>query len=117
MGANILIIEDEPLIALDMEQTVTAAGFTVVGIVRNTAAALRTLEQEKVDVAILDANLNGQSAAPIAQRLRAEGIPFLAVSGYSRAQLGEWLGAAPLLGKPFAAERLIAEIIQLQASQ
>ena len=117
MGANILIIEDEPLIALDMEQTVKDAGFAVVGIARNAADALRTIGRLQVDVAILDANLSGQSAAPIAQRLRAEGVPFLSVSGYSRAQLGDWLGAAPLLGKPYAADRLIAAIIQLESTR
>ena len=114
MGANILIVEDEPLIALDMELTLHGAGFAVVGIARTAADALRIIDGGNIDVAILDANLNGQSAAPIAQQLRAASVPFLAVSGYSRAQLGEWLGGAPLLGKPYAAERLIAEVKRLQ---
>lgn len=114
MGANILIVEDEPLIAFDMEQTVRGAGFNVIGIARNTTDALQRIGHERIDVVILDANLNGQSAAPIAERLRTEGVPFVAVSGYSRRQLGDWLGNSPLLGKPYAADRLIAEIVRLQ---
>lgn len=116
MSANILIVEDEPLIALDMEETVTRAGFRVVGVARNTSDALALLEKEQVDAAVLDANLHGESGAPIAERLRSDGIPFVAVSGYSRHQLGDWLGEFPLLGKPYSADRLVAELRKFKLS-
>lgn len=113
MSKNVLIVEDEVLVALDMEEVISQAGFTVVGLARDPDEAMRLIDREHIDVAIVDANLCGQSCAPIALRLRARGVPFVAISGYSADQLGEWLGDALLLNKPLDSDRLVAEIRRL----
>jgi DNA-binding response OmpR family regulator len=115
MRRNVLIVEDEPLVAFDMEETVREAGYEVVGPAQDARSALQLIDDHLIDVAILDANLRGWSAAPVAERLRERGVPFVAVSGYSADQLGAWLNGSPLLGKPYAAERLIAVIKELRS--
>lgn len=110
MTLKVLIIDDEPLIALDMEASMRAAGFEVVGLGRNADEAVAFIERGGIDVAILDANLRGESAEPVAERLRAAGIAFVAVSGYSSEQLGDWLGDAKLISKPYRDEQLVAEV-------
>ena len=102
MVSRILIIEDEALIALDIEQAVEDAGATVAGMVHTAEDGLAALDTVEFDAVIVDANLGGDSAEPIVKRLDETRVRYLVVSGYSRDQLG-FIGAdAPLLGKPFA---------------
>jgi DNA-binding response OmpR family regulator len=105
---RILIVEDEPLVALDLEEILEGAGYVVAGSARDTVEAMVILDQSHVDAAILDANLKGESAEPVAVRLRATGVPFVAVSGYTSDELSGWLGGARLLNKPFAEAELLA---------
>ncbi|MBI1182139.1 MAG: response regulator [Alphaproteobacteria bacterium] len=107
---RVLIVEDEALVALEIEEALTDAGFAVAGVFGSTEDALGFLKDGSADVAVLDANLRGRSVAPVAERLGELRIPFVAISGYSADQLGPWLGGAPLLGKPFDEERLVAEV-------
>lgn len=112
MTKRILVVDDEPLIALDVELALIDAGFDVVGIARDAAAAAPYLAAGRVDLVVLDAVLDGTSAAPVADRLRGAGIPFVVASGYSAKQL-PWLGSAPLIQKPFAEDQLIATVSSL----
>lgn len=115
MTASVLIVEDEALVALQIEETLLDAGFSIAGVAGEPGSALDLIAAETVDVAILDANLDGRSAAPVAERLRALGKPFLVVTGYSADQIRTWLGDAPLLGKPFDPDRLVREVRRLNA--
>jgi DNA-binding response OmpR family regulator len=104
---RVLIVEDEWLIALAVEQAVTAAGFTVSANCRSLPEAQKALSASAPEVAVLDSNLRGNSAEDIACELRARGIPFLVLSGYSRRQLEGSLARAPFLGKPFRPADLV----------
>ncbi len=117
MATKILIVEDEPLIAFDMEETVTGAGFHVVHVARDVDEAMQTISQEPIDLAVLDANLAGKSAEPIAEQLRSSGVPFVIISGYSRGQLGAWVGPSPIVSKPYVPGALIDEIRRLLTAQ
>jgi DNA-binding response OmpR family regulator len=76
---NILIVEDESLIALDIAMTVEDEGATVVGPVGDVASALdRT---NAADLAILDVDLCGEPVFPVADRLSEAGKPFLFHTG------------------------------------
>lgn len=109
--SRILIVEDEALIALDLEFALQSAGFDVAGMEGQLSGALERLEREAaLDAVVLDGNLGGESSEPVADRLRARGTPFVVVSGYDRSQL-PWIGDAPLVAKPFDANRL-AEVVR-----
>ena len=81
-GSAILIVEDELLIAMELEQEVQSAGGTVVGPAPTVAAAFLLLAgKAQLDAAILDVNLQGDRSFPIAEALLARGIPFMFLAG------------------------------------
>jgi CheY-like chemotaxis protein len=97
---RILIIEDEPIIALDLQDTLVEAGFTVVGVAGRLENALEFIADTVFDAAIVDANLGGISASPAALALAARGLPFIVLSGYSLGQQQDEFAGAPFLQKP-----------------
>jgi DNA-binding response OmpR family regulator len=105
--ARVLIVEDEPMIAFMLEDTLTEAGFKIAGIAAKLQPALTMIESGGCDVAILDANLAGVSSAPAASALTARGLPFLVLSGYSSDQQKGAFPGALRLQKPCQPERLI----------
>lgn len=117
MSLKVLIVEDEASIAMALAAAIAAVGHEVVAVVRTTSEALETIERLHIEVAILDTNLCGESAECVALRLRASNIPFVVVSGYSAAQVGDWIGKVPLLGKPFRTSRLIAMLFDVVRSK
>jgi DNA-binding response OmpR family regulator len=105
--ARILIVEDEPMIALTLETVLIDAGFEIAGVVGRLDKALALIESGACDAAIVDANLAGVSASPAAIVLAARGLPFIMMSGYSKDQmLGEYPGAS-FLSKPCRPELII----------
>ena len=114
---TLLIVEDEALVALDIEATLRTAGYAVAGIATTVAQGLAMLEATDIDGAILDANLFGDSVAPVAEWLRAHGVPFVVVSGYSRGQLEPSMRDAPLLSKPISYDDLLTAVGRLVAAE
>jgi DNA-binding response OmpR family regulator len=112
-AARVLVIEDEFEVGLDIQSTLSDAGFHVVGPVMTMEAALKAAEQGGCDVAVLDANLNGENAGRLASILTDRGVPILVVSGYSRKFLPLALSDAPLIAKPFDPARLVAAVRRL----
>ena len=113
MEAKVLIVEDEPIVALEIENILLEAGFEIVGCVGSLNKALAALKDTDCDIAVLDANLRGDSAAPMAMALRERGRPFLFVSGFERAYLPAAFLDEPLLSKPFEPGELIAAVTRL----
>jgi len=115
-GRRILIVEDEMLLALDLQMILEDHGCEVLGPVPNAKRALALLAQERPDAATLDMNLNGQSSGPIAEALSAQNIPFLIISGYSNLSEEEpLLRNARHVAKPFATAILLRELTELLA--
>lgn len=110
---NILILEDEMLIALDIEQMLTDLGHKVGAICNRIPAALIAAGQSHIDFAVLDINVAGEPSFPVAAVLRARKVPFLFLSGYGLRGLMEGFTDAPVLTKPFTKTDL--EIIVLSA--
>jgi CheY-like chemotaxis protein len=79
---RVLVVEDEYLVAMDMSAWLEAEGAHVVGPASNVNAALEALKGAELDGAILDVNLRGEMAYPIADALAARGIPFVFTTGY-----------------------------------
>ncbi len=110
MPSRVIVVEDEPLIALDIEQAVLEAECAVVGMAHTLKDALVMIDAVPCDGVVLDANLCGETAAPLVERLQTKRVPYVVVSGYTRDQLGFVDEKAPLVGKPFAFEELTISI-------
>ncbi|RJE80276.1 response regulator [Paracoccus sp. JM45] len=103
---RILLVEDEPLVALDLRYELEDAGATVIGVARTVAEALESIRANQVDVALLDGNLKGEPVDDVAELLTKRGVQFCFVSGYGREHLPEGYDAAPLIEKPFRPDML-----------
>lgn len=111
-GRSILVVEDEYLIAEDIRAELERAGATVVGPAPSVRKALRLIESEPVDAAVLDVNLGREMSFPIAEALKARAVPFLFSTGYNSTDVpDEWRGAMIVM-KPLR----IASVEQLLAS-
>jgi DNA-binding response OmpR family regulator len=97
---RVLIVEDEPIIALSLEDVLVDAGFEIASVVSKVEKALALIESGACDAAIVDANLAGVSASPLAIALTARGLPFIVLSGYSREQMQDVFSGARFLQKP-----------------
>jgi CheY-like chemotaxis protein len=79
---RVLVVEDEYLTAMDMSAYLESEGAHVVGPASSVNAALEALQRAELDGAILDVNLRGEMAYPVADALAARGIPFVFTTGY-----------------------------------
>jgi len=114
MIVSVLIIEDEPLLALEMEEALQKAGFAIAGIAGSCPKALSVLDGRDCDLAILDANLRGSCVEPVVAALKARGKPYLLISGYNRNHLPKGMQAAPFLPKPFEPDALVRALDSLR---
>jgi two-component system, response regulator PdtaR len=115
-GRLVLVVEDEFLIAMDLEHLLQQHGWRVLGPAATVAEALRLLQGEAPDVALLDINLRGELVTPVAEALRARGVPFVLASAYDGHGLGVVaLAGAPAVGKPTDERRLLAALRQAVA--
>ena len=107
-----LLVEDEVLIALHLEHLLGQRGWRVRGPAATVAQALHLLEDgEAPAVALLDVNLRGELVTPVAEVLRARGVPFVLASAYDRPELAAaGLAGAPNVGKPASDGRLLAAL-------
>jgi CheY-like chemotaxis protein len=105
-GRKVLVVEDEPLIAMMIEDMLDDLGCTLVGSAANLQQALSIAEAEAIDVALLDMNLNGISSTPIADRLAARQVPFVFATGYGAEGRTAPHNGAPVLKKPFDQKEL-----------
>jgi CheY-like chemotaxis protein len=112
-GRRLLVVEDEPLIALDLVDTLEKAGAEVAPPVGTERAALRLIEQDQFDAALLDANLHGRSVNEIAAALTRHNIPFIFVTGYGQEGLPEAFRRVPILAKPVSEQQLLDAVKKL----
>lgn len=104
---SILIVEDEPLIAMMLEDFLDSLGHRVVGTVETVVEALARVDQGGFDLAIIDVHLkNGEHVWPVADRLAQTGVPFiLATGGHIEPPPAEHAGA-PVLAKPYTIDAI-----------
>jgi DNA-binding response OmpR family regulator len=98
---RILVVEDEPLVAIMLEEALEDSGYQVVGPVENLKPAIHLASCEQIDAAVVDINIDGAISGPVADKLMERGIPFIFVSGRDK-DLGLRYGDVPLLRKPFS---------------
>ena len=110
VGKRILLVEDEPLMALEIEDELRSRGFLVVGPARDIAGARRLIAEAAFEAALLDANLGGGPVDELAAALNERGIAFAFSTGYGREALPEAFRDAPILAKPFNARQLVETV-------
>ncbi|MFL5281472.1 MAG: response regulator [Rhodopila sp.] len=105
---RLLLVEDEALIALFTEETLTDAGYEVVGPAHRLEAALDLAAREALDGAVLDVNLEGVAVWPAAALLRERGVPFIFLTGFGACLAAPAnLQDVPCVGKPFKEQVLL----------
>jgi DNA-binding response OmpR family regulator len=109
-GYRFLVVEDETLIAIEIEDALEALGCAIVGPVSTLETALRLAREVPLDAAILDVTIRGGKSYPVAEQLRARKIPFVLASGCGDFVLPEMLRDQLRLTKPFTAAELEAQV-------
>jgi DNA-binding response OmpR family regulator len=113
-GLVILVIEDEPLVALDVQQAFEDAGATVV-VARTLAASLVAVEDNSISAAIVDHALGDGDSSEICERLKERSVPFIIYSGF--AHLDGACADAKHVNKPASPSVLVATVTGLLASR
>jgi DNA-binding response OmpR family regulator len=113
-GVHVLVVEDEPLIAIEFQEILAADGAEVLGPVPTVTKALATIEKGLPDIAVLDLNLRGERSTPVARALRSATVPFVLATGYSSHHLDDpVLRDAPIIPKPVNPRMLIRTLREL----
>ncbi|WP_187437218.1 response regulator [Bradyrhizobium rifense] len=109
--ADVLIVEDDPIIAIDFEDRLLGFGVTSVRTVGSVAQALNTITARAPDFALLDVELIREKSFAIAERLVALKIPFVFVTGYgAETSIPAQFAARPRLQKPCSSDALEAAL-------
>ena len=113
VGRRILVVEDEPLISMEVELVLTETGAIVVGPAASVAKALKLVEAEEIDCGVLDYMVEDGTSVPIGEALRARGVPFLLATGYNVDAISQTLPGVPRIDKPYAHAQLFEMLAAL----
>lgn len=113
-GRRILVVEDEYLIASDLQLWLEDQEAEVLGPVPTVAAALALLEDEaRPDIAVLDINLGHEQVFPVADALQAAEVPFVFVTGYDARLIPTRYDDVPWCLKPLDRTRLLRTLAEV----
>lgn len=112
-GTRVLIVEDEPIIAMTAEDIVEDLGCVVAGSAATAAEAAVLAAAGGFDVAMLDINLNGETSLAVAAALRDAGTPFVFTTGYGSTGPGAAFPGVEVVKKPYCAVDLAAALARL----
>lgn len=115
-GKRVLLVEDSMIIALDAEDAIKSLGAADVRVYANVRGALRFLDAEQVDFAVLDYNLGIETSEPVADRLSTLGIPFIFATGYGEGMGETQFTHVPVVTKPYGSGELAAQFARLDAA-
>ncbi|HZY67322.1 MAG TPA: response regulator [Devosia sp.] len=110
--SRMLVVEDEAIIALDIESTLRDAGVNDIAVTSSEDEALQLIEAGNFDAAVLDLHLGFNSwTYAIARALRAKAVPFIFSSG--TVDIADGYADVPLVMKPFSTDQLLAALLQV----
>jgi CheY-like chemotaxis protein len=113
-GLRVLVVEDEAVIAMDLENTLREFGCVVLPLALSVAKALEVLRTQRPDVALLDVNLCDGRVTPVAEALTAMGVSFVVVTGYVDVVFDEpVLRDAAKVSKPYSIGEIERTILRL----
>ncbi|HKU16987.1 MAG TPA: response regulator [Steroidobacteraceae bacterium] len=99
-GRRVLVVEDDYFIALELCTALRSAGAEVLGPARDVESGLAAIGEQRLDCAVLDINLRGRMAFPIAAELRKRGVPTIFATGYDETMVPAEHAATLRLEKP-----------------
>lgn len=113
LGKRVLIVEDEALLALDLQFAFEDEGAEVLGPALSLERAQQIVETQEIDLALLDVDIAGREVYPVAGMLLKRGIPFIFHTGHgSREELAELFPGTITCTKPTLPADLIAKLLQ-----
>ena len=116
VGRRIFVVEDDYLIAACLADQLEELGAVVSGPAATVSDAIELLNREDgVDAAILDVNIRGEKVYPVADKLRARGVPFVFATGYDDWVVPECYAAVPRIEKPADIDRLTRALVRTLA--
>src|SRR5437773_1561254 len=112
-GLRVLVVEDQALVALDIEALLTDEGAEVIGPATNMADALRLIGLNDVDAATVDFVLRDGRAYPLVDKLMAIKVPLVFVTACGADELPPRYGSIPRIDKPFMSKNLVDQLATL----
>ena len=109
---NVLVVEDEMMIAMLIEDMLDEFGCKLVGPATSIPRALELIGKESIEIAVLDLNLDGHDTYAIADALQEKNVPFIFATGYGSIGLRKEYGNRPILQKPFQTKDLEIALAQ-----
>lgn len=110
-GLKVLVVEDQVLIALDVEHSLRELGVAEVFIAPNREKALQAIHAFRPDVAVLDLNLGDHTSTPVAERLRDLNVPFVFATGFGDTMMiPDSMRSTPVVRKPYDSAGLAAAL-------
>ena len=100
-GRRVLVVEDEMIVAWLLEDMLANLGYQAVGPAARVDQALAMINEEAIDAAVLDVNLNGQTSYPVADALTVRDVPFVFSTGYDKTRLLDSYRSFQVLQKPY----------------
>lgn len=115
-GMTVLVVEDDFIVAYDMQMMLEEQGARVLGPATSLAEALALVEKEQPTVAVLDVNLGGAYVFPLADLLLSKDVPFVFATAYADDDrlFPQAARSAPRLPKPVLPNVLIAQLMRLK---
>ncbi len=112
-GRRVLVVEDNPLIALDIDDALRESGAHVVGPALDLDTGMALVRQDELDAAVLDIDIAGRPVWPIARELKQDGVPFMFVSADCGEGLPDDFSAAPCIAKPAQTDDILTSMAAL----
>ena len=112
-GLRLLLVEDEAMVAIMVEDMLNALGCVVVEVAGSVSKGLALAGDDalEIDGAVLDVNLGAETVYPVAEALKAKGVPFVFSTGYSTAGIEASFAGVPILAKPYELRTLEKQLI------
>ena len=112
-GLRLLLVEDETMVAMMVEDMLSELGCVVVEVAGSVSAGLAAAsrEAEPIDGAVLDVNLGSETVYPVAEALKARGVPFVFSTGYSTAGIADRFAGVSIIAKPYELRALERHLV------
>lgn len=116
-GRRVLVVEDNPLLASDIDDALRGSGAEVVGPALDIDSGMALLRVDALDGAVLDIDIGGKPVWPIARELKQDGVPFVFVSGDCDKGLPEDFTGTVCLHKPAPAEAILTTVAMMMKAR
>ena len=114
-GLRVLAVEDEPVVAMTLEDILCELGCQVIGPASRLEAALALAAAEPIDAAVLDVHIGERRSYEVARLLERRGIPYVFATGYGASGIDPGFEAVPVIDKPYRSEDIEAGLVGLIA--